>query len=298
MSNLNESLNRLKVVEKILSSNASIEEIPAIEFDIVMSKLRDVYAELLANRNGEVLQEQENSQAGEIEFEPIVGIEVKEIIEQEKVDEPQPVVVEFEPLVQIDPIDESEFQPQIETVESPQNNVKAIDPLFEDIDNDIIEQLYGSTPTSREIPVEVLPEPEPQPEPAPATEPEPQVVDEPVAQPKVQSPLNVEKRVLGEVLKSDAEVLNTTLGGGVQRDLASKIVAGTDLRTQIGINDRFMFIRELFNNNETLYEQTLNELNKETDLDEALIYIGENFRWRGDSAAAQQFINMLIKKLS
>jgi hypothetical protein len=124
------------------------------------------------------------------------------------------------------------------------------------------------------------------------------VVDEPVAQPKVQSPLNVEKRVLGEVLKSDAEVLNTTLGGGVQRDLASKIVAGTDLRTQIGINDRFMFIRELFNNNETLYEQTLNELNKETDLDEALIYIGENFRWRGDSAAAQQFINMLIKKLS
>ncbi|MBO5874300.1 MAG: hypothetical protein J6Q35_04635, partial [Rikenellaceae bacterium] len=111
MSNLNESLNRLKVVEKILSSNASIEEIPAIEFDIVMSKLRDVYAELLANRNGEVLQEQENSQAGEIEFEPIVGIEVKEIIEQEKVDEPQPVVVEFEPLVQIDPIDESEFQP-------------------------------------------------------------------------------------------------------------------------------------------------------------------------------------------
>ena len=298
MSNLNESLNRLKVVEKILSSNASIEEIPAIEFDIVMSKLRDVYAELLANRNGEVLQEQENSQAGEIEFEPIVGIEVKEIIEQEKVDEPQPVVVEFEPLVQIDPIDESEFQPQIETVESPQNNVKAIDPLFEDIDNDIIEQLYGSTPTSREIPVEVLPEPEPQPEPAPATEPEPQVVDEPVAQPKVQSPLNVEKRVLGEVLKSDAEVLNTTLGGGVQRDLASKIVAGTDLRTQIGINDRFMFIRELFNNNETLYEQTLNELNKEIDLDEALIYIGENFRWRGDSAAAQQFINMLIKKLS
>lgn len=298
MSNLNESLNRLKVVEKILSSNASIEEIPAIEFDIVMSKLRDVYAELLANRNGEVLQEQENSQAGEIEFEPIVGIEVKEIIEQEKVDEPQPVVVEFEPLVQIDPIDESEFQPQIETVESPQNNVKAIDPLFEDIDSDIIEQLYGSTPTSREIPVEVLPEPEPQPEPAPATEPEPQVVDEPVAQPKVQSPLNVEKRVLGEVLKSDAEVLNTTLGGGVQRDLASKIVAGTDLRTQIGINDRFMFIRELFNNNETLYEQTINELNRETDLDEALIYIGENFRWRGDSAAAQQFINMLIKKLS
>lgn len=298
MSNLNESLNRLKVVEKILSSNASIEEIPAIEFDIVMSKLRDVYAELLANRNGEVIQEQENSLAGEIEFEPIVGIEVKEIIEQEKVDEPQPVVVEFEPLVQIDPIDESEFQPQIETVESPQNNVKAIDPLFEDIDNDIIEQLYGSTPTSREIPVEVLPEPEPQPEPAPAPEPEPQVVDESVAQSKVQSPLNVEKRVLGEVLKSDAEVLNTTLGGGVQRDLASKIVAGTDLRTQIGINDRFMFIRELFNNNETLYEQTLNELNKETDLDEALIYIGENFRWRGDSTAAQQFINMLIKKLS
>ena len=59
-----------------------------------------------------------------------------------------------------------------------------------------------------------------------------------------------------------------------------------------------MFIRELFNNNEKLYEQTLNRLNTETDLNEALIYIGENFRWSGESQAAQRFINLIMKKLS
>jgi hypothetical protein len=94
-------------------------------------------------------------------------------------------------------------------------------------------------------------------------------------------------------------VLNETLGNNATKDLATKLSSGySDLRTQIGINDKFMFIRELFNNDENLYEHTVSSLNKYSDLDEALIFLNENFRWKGDNPAAQSFINMLIKKLS
>lgn len=364
MSNLKDSLSQLKVVEKILSSNMNIQEMPAIEFDIVMSKLRGIYEDLLASRNepiefgkmcaapqeevDEVVlepmaavavaeSEEENvsdAESESVEFEPLEDLNV----EQEAATEEAPKEVVFEiqsPIIDLD-ADEEQLKVEEDTEmanaadeveevavpatepqsvrEEPQKvQPKAIDPMFDDIDNDIIEQLYGQSSVPKEVPVISVPQPEtvatpvPEPEvvltPEPAREfaPEPTPAPQPAVepqQPRVQSPLAAEKRVLGEVLRSDAEVLNATLGGNVQRDLATKIVSGTDLRSQIGINDRFMFIRELFNNNESLYEQTLNDLNKETDLNEALIYIGENFRWRGDSHAAQQFINMLMKKLS
>ena len=360
MSNLKESLNQLKVVERILSNNMNTREIPAIEFDIVMSKLRGIYEDLLASRNEQVSFDEVSAAPKEevddvIALEPMVGVAAIQI-EEESVVEPEMENIEFEPLEDVDieqeteeapkevafeiqsplfDIDEDGAQTEEEQVEEevaepavePQPvreepqvaQPKAIDPLFDDIDNDIIEQLYGHS-APKEVPTIAVPQPEPvaapKPEPIVVPQPEPEVVPAPAPapvaaeptpapqpavepeQPKVQSPLVAEKRVLGEVLKSDAEVLNATLGGNVQRDLATKIVSGSDLRSQIGINDRFMFIRELFNNNESLYEQTLNDLNQETDLNEALIYIGENFRWRGDSHAAQQFINMLMKKLS
>ena len=366
MSNLKESLNQLKVVEKILSNNMNTKEIPAIEFDIVMSKLRGIYEDLLASRNEQVSFDEVSAapqeEVEEVAFEPMAGVAAIQI-EEESVVEPEMENIEFEPLEDVDIEQETEEAPkevvfeiqspiidldadeeqlkveedtemanaadEVEEVavpatepqsvrEEPQKvQPKAIDPLFDDIDNDIIEQLYGHS-APKEVPTIAVPQPEPvaAPKPIVVPQPEPEVVPAPAPapvaaeptpapqpavepeQPKVQSPLVAEKRVLGEVLKSDAEVLNATLGGNVQRDLATKIVAGSDLRSQIGINDRFMFIRELFNNNESLYEQTLNDLNKETDLNEALIYIGENFRWRGDSHAAQQFINMLMKKLS
>ena len=357
MSNLKESLNQLKVVEKILSNNMNIQEMPAIEFDIVMSKLRGIYEDLLASRNEQISFDQVSAapqeQLDEVAFEPMAGMVATEIeaavesemesvefepledldVEPEAESEEAPKEVVFEiqsPLFDLEADDEQTEEEQVEVAEpaaEPQTvreepqvaQPKAIDPLFDDIDNDIIEQLYGqsapkevptiavSTPEPEAVPTPepiVVPQPEPEVVPTPAPEPvrpEPTPAPQPpvvAEQPKVQSPLAAEKRVLGEVLKSDAEVLNAALGGNMQRDLATKIVSGSDLRSQIGINDRFMFIRELFNNNENLYEQTLNDLNKETDLNDALIYIGENFRWRGDSHAAQQFINMLMKKLS
>ena len=51
----------------------------------------------------------------------------------------------------------------------------------------------------------------------------------------------------------------------------------TDLAKAIGINDKFLFIKELFGGDSDLYNQTIKHLNHFTDLNEAIIYLQENF---------------------
>lgn len=57
----------------------------------------------------------------------------------------------------------------------------------------------------------------------------------------------------------------------------------TDIRKAIGLNDKFLMIRDLFGGDVNLYEDTINHLNEFDDLDECMIFIVENFRWNPDS---------------
>ncbi len=71
-----------------------------------------------------------------------------------------------------------------------------------------------------------------------------------------------------------------------------------DLTKAIGINDKFLFIKELFNNNSELYNQTISHLNQLTDLNDAIIYLQENFEWDATNEVAINFIDLVRRKFS
>lgn len=71
-----------------------------------------------------------------------------------------------------------------------------------------------------------------------------------------------------------------------------------DLRKAIGINDKFIMLRDLFAGNEQLYSTTLDTLNSFADLDECMIYIVENFTWNPDSEGAKLIVSLIERKLS
>ena len=169
MSNLKDSLSQLKVVEKILSSNMNIQEMPAIEFDIVMSKLRGIYEDLLASRNEQVSFDEVSAapqeEVEEVAFEPMAGVAAIQI-EEESVVEPEMENIEFEPLEDVD-IEQ-------ETEEAPKEVVFEIQsPLF-DLDED-------EDSTEEEQDEEEVAEP--------AVEPQPVREEPQVAQPKAIDPL-------------------------------------------------------------------------------------------------------------
>jgi hypothetical protein len=70
-----------------------------------------------------------------------------------------------------------------------------------------------------------------------------------------------------------------------------------DLTKEIGVHDKFLFIKELFNGDSKSYEDTVNRVNQFDDITEALIYIQENFSWNDNNKAANKFIDLIRRKL-
>ena len=71
-----------------------------------------------------------------------------------------------------------------------------------------------------------------------------------------------------------------------------------DLRKAIGINDKFIMLRDLFAGDEAQYNATIDALNSFASLDECMIYIVENFAWNPDSEGAKLIVSLIERKLS
>lgn len=119
--------------------------------------------------------------------------------------------------------------------------------------------------------------------------PAPQPISQPISQPaepqRVADVLGSGRKVLGDV--SQNEIMPTPP--------MSKI---SDLRKAIGINDKFIMLRDLFGGNEAQYNATIDALNSFTSLDDCMIYIVENFAWNPDSEGAKLIVSLIERKLS
>ena len=72
----------------------------------------------------------------------------------------------------------------------------------------------------------------------------------------------------------------------------------TELRQAIGLNDKFLMIRDLFGGDAERYEATIDTLDEFDDLDECIIYIVENFRWNPDLEATKLLVSLIERKLA
>ena len=70
------------------------------------------------------------------------------------------------------------------------------------------------------------------------------------------------------------------------------------VRKAIGLNDKFLMIRDLFDGDAARYEDTITTLNEFDDLDECMIYIVENFVWNPDSEGAKLLVSLIERKLA
>lgn len=110
-------------------------------------------------------------------------------------------------------------------------------------------------------------------------------------------------KVLGEVL-GQAIKQGPTLGDALQnasgKDIASKIASADtkSIRGALGINDRFLMIRDLFGGNSEAFDSAVARLEEFSSLEEALLYINDNFDWNPDSEGAKMLVELLVRKLS
>lgn len=298
--------------------------VPRIERDLALDELRRLYDALLdidAEQGVEVeASEAETEQPNEPE-QPVVVAPDEPKVEREPVhdpiadfddaldidallglteeEKPQPVV-EAEHAPEPTPVVEEVVAPTPEPEPEPQPKVARGGGLF-DIEDIPVRQKSGrkmislyNTPTTTVAPAT----PEPKAEPAPAPVPTPVVPQQPVApapahQPQPQS---IEPQRVADVLGSGRKVLgDMSQNESMPTPPMSKI---SDLRKAIGINDKFIMLRDLFAGDEAQYNATIDALNNFASLDECMIYIVENFAWNPDSEGAKLIVSLIERKLS
>ncbi len=102
---------------------------------------------------------------------------------------------------------------------------------------------------------------------------------------------------LGDALNAGHKTLGETLGNG-EKDMASHIAAAGQpgLKKSIGLNDRFLMIRDLFDGDAAAFDEAVARLDTFTDLDSAVIHIHDNYDWNADSEGARRLVELLERK--
>ena len=181
----------------------------------------------------------------------------------------------------------------LNSLESKLSRIDLSDP--EPVELDLDEELDGDLPEEApaESPVEIAEE-------APAEAPA-EIAEEAPAEPEVELDL------FGEpVLR-----VNEKLGAGRSRSVGEKMeqkeawrtampgAAVKDVRSAISLNDRVLFIRELFGGDAGLFQKAVDDINAMGSLDEMVAYVNERHPgWDLDSDTVYRLMMAVRRKLS
>jgi hypothetical protein len=112
-----------------------------------------------------------------------------------------------------------------------------------------------------------------------------------------EKPLKPGSQTLSDQFKGKT-TLHETLNHPFSREEETLALARpvSDLLEAIGINDRFTFVRELFNGDTAAFENTVNILNDSANFNEAYNYMIQHFDWDMDSQTVQILLNIIRRK--
>ncbi|HEX2396261.1 MAG TPA: hypothetical protein VHI78_13020 [Bacteroidales bacterium] len=107
----------------------------------------------------------------------------------------------------------------------------------------------------------------------------------------------IEVQTLGDQFKGRTTLLETLSSSFTHE---SEILAHSkpisDLMSAIALNDRFTFIRELFNNDKKAFESAIATLNNAGTYNNAYDYVSQQFGWDMEDDAVQLFLSIIRRK--
>ena len=124
--------------------------------------------------------------------------------------------------------------------------------------------------------------------------------------PMVEIPtLALKQQEINETITANGESLNDKLKSSASYKEIGHSIKGTpikDLRKAIGINDRYVFINELFRGDETMYERSIKTINGFNIYGEAEFWIKRELKlklaWNDDNEAVQLFDELVKRRFS
>ena len=107
-----------------------------------------------------------------------------------------------------------------------------------------------------------------------------------------------EKTILADTIAPATTTIADTMAA--PSALAEELTAARtkSLRQAIGINDKFLMTRDLFDGDNQAFEEAIAALDEYETLDDCMIYIVENYEWNPDSEGAKFIMQLLERKHS
>ena len=269
---------RLQRVLQMLAESESIEALSTLDRELILSELREVYS---AVRFGETVESEPKVAA--VVAAPVADAmpedEAEEDVEEKEIE----VEILFEDEVEEEcdvPAEDEESAPEVETA-----------PEAEPVVAPVVEEVVESSPE---------PAPAPEPTPAPASVVEEiaptQSDDIEAFRPRRSSILSLYDDdvtpVLGEQFRETTSVADVIACPKGVADCAPV----KSLTEAIGLADKFMLVRELFDDDAEAYAKAIEALDKLTSLEDSLIYISEHYAWRPQSDGAKLMMELLQRK--
>ena len=214
---------------------------------------------------------------------------------------PSPIVApipEVEPATNVEPIVASEPEVEEEFVEVDVESQPAQEPVQELAAEPLMPEENEPTtiiaPAEPKRVVTVAQEAPSQPVIEQTTYVEPQV--EVAVTKSATSVVPESEQVLGEVLKSDVRTIADIIAP--KSTTVEQIAKGAirDINKAVGVNDRYLLIRDLFGGSAEEYERVVAVLNNFENLEDCMIYIDEHFDWNPNSDGAKMMMELLERK--
>jgi hypothetical protein len=126
---------------------------------------------------------------------------------------------------------------------------------------------------------------------------EPEIVIE-TSKPSKTTETSAKTEILADKFRQTA-FLNETLAQYGNTDNLSKKFQHqplNDIFSAIGLNDKFLFIKTLFNNDASLYQDTIENLNSAANFNEAVSYLDEHFSWDFNEPLVQHLLNLVRRR--
>ena len=244
-----------------------------------------------------------------VEAEPIAEVVAEPEVEVEVATEPEPIAeveAEPEPVVEVEPepVAEVTTEPEVEKP-TKREEPRSLNSLFG------LEEVQRRPRTKHQRMMSIYSDSEPRPEkvvdiskifdmdvdaPKPMTSKAPERKAAPQPTPAA---VEEERTVtIADAMAASTQTLADTLitpvalGDDINH---SKI---NSLRDGIGLNDKFLMIRDLFDGDDEAYNEAITALDSMETLDDCMIHIIENYAWNPDTEGSKFIMQLLERKLS
>ena len=117
---------------------------------------------------------------------------------------------------------------------------------------------------------------------------------------KFEEEKNAKTEIVADRLQNGQSFMNESLRQQVSsKDLSSKLTSQpiSDIGGAMGLNEKFSFIQELFNNDPDKFTETINTLNRASNFNEAYSYLNDTFNWDMDDSQVQKLLDLTRRKL-